>query len=58
MLRAVPSTIRSAASTDAEFRSGAFSSAISRTCFFVTLPTLVRFGTPAAVLLKKAAGSW
>src|SRR5262249_14150202 len=48
MLRAVPMTIRSAASTVAEFRSGAFSSAISRTCFFVTLPTLLRLGTPDA----------
>src|SRR5688572_1182538 len=46
MLRAVPITIRSAASTVAELRSGAFSSAISRTCFLVTFPTLLRLGWP------------
>ena len=32
--------------TEAEFRSGAFSSAISRTWACVTFPTLVRLGTP------------
>src|SRR5438128_4547010 len=42
ILRAVPMTMRSAASTVAELRSGVFSSAISRTCARVTLPTLVR----------------
>ena len=46
MLRAVPITMRSAASTEAELRSGAFNSAISRTCARVTVPTFVRFGTP------------
>src|SRR5882762_5755178 len=62
MLRAVPITIRSAASTLAEFRSGALSSAISRTWASVTAPTLVRFGTPepfarpAARLSRMAAG--
>src|SRR5215510_9488124 len=62
MLRAVPITIRSAASTLAELRSGAFSTAISRTWDGVTVPTLVRFGTPdpfaspAARLSSTAAG--
>jgi hypothetical protein len=28
------------------FRSGSLSSAISRTCFLLTLPTLVLFGSP------------
>ena len=62
MLRAVPFTIRSAAASEAEFKSGAFSSAISRTCAGVTLPTLLRFGTPepfaspAARLSSTAAG--
>ena len=46
MLRAVPSTIRMAASTSLAFRSFIFSSAISRTCCIVTVPTLVLFGSP------------
>ncbi len=46
MLRAVPATIFIAASTSLAFRSGIFSSAISRTCVRVTFPTLFRFGSP------------
>ena len=49
MLRAVPSTIRIAASTFAAFRSGCFICAISRTWAFVTEPTLVLFGSPEAL---------
>ena len=46
MLRAVPSTIRIAASTLAAFRSGIFVSAISRTLSRLTVATLLRFGSP------------
>ena len=42
MLRAVPSTIRIAASTDAAFRSGIFFSAISRTLSRFTVATFLR----------------
>ena len=60
--RAVPSTVLTAASSDAAFRSGSFVLAISSTCFFVTVPTLVLFGTPepyckpAALSSSTAAG--
>src|SRR5882757_1403998 len=60
--RAVPSTVFTAASSDAAFRSGILVLAISSTCFFVTLPTLVLFGTPepfgipAALSSRMAAG--
>ena len=60
--RAVPSTVLTAASSDAAFRSGILVLAISSTCFFVTLPTLVLFGTPepfgipAALSSRMAAG--
>ena len=48
MLRAVPSTILMAASTEPAFRSAFFRSAISRTWSRVTLPTLVLLGSPDA----------
>ena len=62
MLRAVPATMRMAWSSSFAFKSFAFSLAISASCFFVTLPTLSRFGTPeplampAAFLRSAAAG--
>ena len=46
MLRAVPSTIRIAASTFAAFKSGIFDSAISRTLSRLTVATLLRLGSP------------
>src|ERR1700722_19447032 len=45
MLRAVPLTLRTAAATSKQFRSGIFSLAISSTCCSVILPTLVLFGS-------------
>src|SRR4051812_23281401 len=45
MLTAVPRTVRTAASRLAAFRSGIFSFAMSSTCFFVTVPTLVLLGS-------------
>src|SRR5262245_35249988 len=45
MLRAVPATVFTAASSDSAFRSGIFSLAISSTCFLVTVPTLFLFGS-------------
>ena len=62
MLRAVPATIRMAASTEAAFRSGIFRRAISSTCALVIEATLSRFGRPdalsipAAFLISTAAG--
>jgi len=62
MLRAVPSTIRIAASTSLALRSFIFSSAISFTCWRVTVPTLFLFGVPeplarpAAFFRRTAAG--
>src|SRR5580658_9406941 len=62
MLRAVPDTVRTADSRLVVFRSTSFSLAISSTCFRVTLPTLVRFGSaepltiPAARLSSSDAG--
>jgi hypothetical protein len=62
MLRAVPSIIRMAASTSLAFRSFILSSAISRTCLPVTVPTFTLFGvpeavaSPAAFLSRTAAG--
>src|SRR5215468_8998334 len=61
-LRAVPSMVRIAASTDSADRSGRLSTAISRTWARVTLPTLPRFGsaapfsTPAAFFSNTEAG--
>src|SRR5439155_6119837 len=43
--RAVPATVRIAASSDWQFRSGSFVFAISSTCFAVTVPTLFLFGS-------------
>ena len=43
--RAVPATDFMAASSDSQFRSGSFVLAISSTCFFVTVPTFVLFGS-------------
>ena len=42
--RAAPATIAIAASIVSQFRSGSFTSAIFRTCAFVSFPTLFRFG--------------
>src|SRR5437667_9220392 len=62
MLRAVPSTIRIAASIDGVLRSGSFLCAISPTCCRVTLPILSLCGTaeafaiPAARFSSTAAG--
>lgn len=54
MLRAVPSIMRMAASTDAALRSGIFSSAISFTCCLVIDATLVLLGTPLALSMPQA----
>src|SRR6185369_4252163 len=60
--RAVPATERHAASMLVVLRSGSLSSAISRTCFFETLPTLFLLGSPepfsilAALLSRIEAG--
>src|SRR6266702_4344994 len=45
MLRAVPITVRIADSRLVVLRSTSLIFAISSTCFFVTLPTLLRFGS-------------
>src|SRR5258708_37473056 len=54
MLRAVPFTIRTAASKDPAFKSTIFCLATSSACWEVSLPTLVRFGSPDP-LAKPAA---
>ena len=46
MERAVPDTTFTAPATLVQLRSGIFVFAISSTCAAVTLPTLVRFGSP------------
>src|SRR6185295_18446129 len=62
MLRAVPSIVRIADSTEVVFRSGSFVRAISSICLRVTVPIFSRFGlgdpfsTPAAFLSRSAAG--
>ena len=62
MLRAVPATMRHAASSLLAFMSDILIFTISRTCFLVTLPTLSLFGTlepdaiPAAFLRSADAG--
>src|SRR5690606_26919576 len=62
MLRAVPATVRTAASRSAAVRSGIFTFAISSSCCRLTLPTLAvlgvpdPFGTPAAFCSRTAAG--
>src|SRR5256885_13072223 len=43
--RAVPRTVLIAESSDVVFRSGIFCFAMSSTCFAVTVPTLLRFGS-------------
>src|SRR5579859_1811231 len=61
MLRAVPAMIRMACSTSFALRSAILTSAISRSCCWVTRPTLSRFGwaepfsAPAARLSRAAA---
>src|SRR6185295_18060331 len=45
MERAVPLTVFTAASRSWQFRSGIFCFAMSSTCFAVTVPTLLRFGS-------------
>ena len=60
--RAVPRTDCIADSIESVFRSGSLSLAISATCFAVTVPTFVLFGSPepfamlAARLSSTAAG--
>ena len=62
MLRAVPRMDFTADARLMVFRSGSFSLAISSTCFAVSLPTLLRFGSgepftmPAARLISSDAG--
>ena len=62
MLRAVPSTINIAASTEPAFKSGILVSAISRTWSRFTVATFFLFGSPepdlipAATLSNTAAG--
>jgi hypothetical protein len=58
MLRAVPSTIRIAASIEAAFRSGIFNCAISRTLSLDNVPTFFLFGFPDAVSLLQAFFSY
>src|SRR6266436_4828741 len=55
MLRAVPITVRTADSRLVVLRSTSLIFAISSTCFFVTLPTLLRFGSaePFAMLAAR-----
>src|SRR6266481_2998628 len=55
MLRAVPITVRTAESRLVVLRSTSLIFAISSTCFFVTLPTLLRFGSaePFAMLAAR-----
>src|SRR5678816_722772 len=45
MERAVPRTVLIAASRSWQLRSGIFCLAMSSTCFAVTVPTLLRFGS-------------
>src|SRR6202041_1412906 len=62
MLRAVPLIERTADSRLMVFKSGNFNFAISSTCFSVSLPTLLRFGSgepftiPAARFSSSDAG--
>ena len=62
MLRAVPAMTFMASSTSRAFRSGIFASAIERSCAWLSLPTLMRFGSPdpdsipSASLMRTAAG--
>jgi len=54
MLRAVPFTVATAAEMSRAFKSGIFSLAISSTCFSVTLPTLLRLGSPEPLAIPAA----
>src|SRR6267142_3475348 len=54
MLRAVPLTLLTSASSEAAFRSGIFCFAISWTCFSVTLPTLSLLGVPEPLAMPAA----
>ena len=62
MLRAVPSTIRIAASTSLALRSFIFASAICFTCARLSLPTFSRFcaglpfSMPIALRIRSEAG--
>src|SRR5690606_12186948 len=62
MLRALPATVRTAASRSAAVRSGDLVLAISSACARVSVPTLSRFGraepfcTPEAFLIRTVAG--
>src|SRR5215471_20354983 len=59
MLRAVPMTVRTADSRLVVLRSTSLILAISSTCFFVTLPTLLRFGSaePLAMLAARLSST-
>src|SRR6267142_2722419 len=54
MLRAVPMTVRTAESRLVVLRSTSLIFAISVTCFFVTLPTLLRFGSGEPLAMPAA----
>src|SRR5579859_476071 len=54
MFRAVPITVRTADSIFVVFRSTSLILAISSTCFFVTLPTLLRFGSAEPLTMPAA----
>ena len=57
--RAVPATVLTAASSDSAFKSGIFSFAMSSTCFAVTVPTFVLFGSaePLAMLAARLSST-
>ena len=57
MLRAVPSMIFIAASTSLALRSGILVSAMARTCSRVTVPTLLRLGSPEPLSMPRASRS-
>src|SRR5579863_10131570 len=54
MFRAVPITVRTADSIFVVFRSTSLILSISSTCFFVTLPTLLRFGSAEPLTMPAA----
>ena len=55
MLRAVPETVRTAESRFVVMRSTSLIFAISSTCFLVTLPTLLRFGSGEPLAIPQRA---
>src|ERR1700750_2901377 len=57
--RAVPDTVLIADSSESVLRSGIFSLAISSTCFAVTVPTLLLFGSadPLAMLAARLSST-